>query len=263
MAEEKDIFNDGDAYERLMGRWSRVVGTIFLEWLGVPNGQNWLDVGCGTGAFTDLICEHCKPIKVCAIDPSEEQIIFAQSRPSGSQVEFRAADAQDLPFGDSEFDVAAMALVINFVPDPPQAIAEMKRVVSPGGTVASYIWDFAGGRATQGPLIKAIKDMGFDVPSVPRIECSRLDNLCEMFETAGLENVSDREIDIQIEYADFDDYWTSQTGLITPAVQPITTMSKEEVETLQASLRERLTVNEDGLIRYRASANAIMGTVAA
>lgn len=263
MAEEKIIFNDGEAYERLMGRWSRVVGTIFLEWLGVPNGRNWLDVGCGTGAFTDLICEHCDPIKVCAIDPSEEQIIFAQTRPSRSQVEFKAADAQDLPFGDSEFDVAAMALVINFVPDPPQAIAEMKRVVSPGGTVASYSWDFAGGRATQGPMIKAIKDLGFDVPSVPGVEYSRLDKLREMFETADLANVSEREIDIQIEYADFDDYWTSQTGLITPAVQPITTMSKEQVETLQASLRERLTANEDGLIKYQASVNAIMGTVAA
>jgi ubiquinone/menaquinone biosynthesis C-methylase UbiE len=263
MSEDDLIFTDGDAYERLMGHWSRLAGSTFLDWLEVASGLRWLDVGCGTGAFTDLVCERCSPANICAIDPSEDQIKFAQSRPSSGRVEFKTGDAQNLPFDDAEFDVAAMALVINFVSNPPQAVAEMTRVVKPGGTVASYIWDFAGGRATQGPLIKAIKDMGIDVPSVPRIEYSRSDKLREMFNASGLDDISERKIDIQVEFANFDEYWSSQTGLATPAVEPILKMSSDEVEVLKASLKERLTASEDGQIKYPASVNAIMGIVVA
>jgi ubiquinone/menaquinone biosynthesis C-methylase UbiE len=178
-------------------------------------------------------------------------------------VDFRTGDAQALPFDEGEFDVAAMALVINFVSDPPQAVAEMKRVVAPGGTVGSYIWDFAGGRVVQEPLIKAIKEMGIGVPSVPRTEYSRADKLREMFVAAGLEEVTERTIEIQIEFADFDEFWSSQTGLVTPAVEPIMAMSSGEVDELKAALRERLTANEDVQIRYAASVNAIKGRVAA
>lgn len=263
MAEEKRLFSDGAAYERLMGHWSRVAGSIFIDWLGLPNGLRWLDVGCGTGAFTDLLCERCSPTRICGIDPSEDQISFARSRPASEQVDFRAGDAQALPFDEGEFDVAAMALVINFVPDPPRAVAEMKRVVAPGGTVASYIWDFAGGRAIQGPLIKAIKDLGIDVPSVPGGRFSRADNLREMFIAADLEEVTERTIDIEIEFANFDDYWSSQTALVTPAIEPVLAMSREEVEALKTSLNQQLSTNVNGHIRYSASANAIKGRVTA
>lgn len=263
MTEEKHIFNDGDAYERLMGHWSREAGSIFIDWLSPSNGLKWLDVGCGTGAFTDLVCERCTPSRICAIDPSKEQIDYAQARPSTGDVDFRTGDAQRLPFGRGEFDMAAMALAINFVPDPALAVAEMRRVVAPKGTVASYIWDFAGERATQGPLIKAIKDMGFDVPPVPRVEFSTGDKLREMFVAADLQEITQRTIDIQIEFANFDDYWSSQTGLVTPAVEPIMAMSSAEVDSLKSLLNKKLSANGDGRIGYSASVNAIKGKVAA
>src|ERR1700752_1448767 len=113
---EQSFFTDGAAYERLMGRWSRSAGDVFLDWLAVPKGLNWLDVGCGTGAFTELLLARCAPKSVSAIDPAEDQIAFAQKRPGLSGVTFRVGDAQSLRFGNREFDAAAMALVISFVP---------------------------------------------------------------------------------------------------------------------------------------------------
>ena len=261
MAEDKSFFNDGEAYERLMGHWSRVAGSIFLDWLSLSSGLRWLDVGCGTGAFTDLVCERCSPEKISALDPSSDQISFALTRPSARHVDYRTGDAQALPFDDSEFDVAAMALVINFVPDPAQAIAEMKRVVTPGGTVASYIWDFTGRRNTQGPLLQALEEMGVVVPPVPRIEFSRIDTMRDIFVSTGLDEVTDRTIEIQLEFADFDNDWASQTGLATPAVKPVLAMPAAEVEHLKASLRERLPTNAEGRITYMATANAVKGHV--
>ena len=117
MAEAPSFFTDGQAYHRLMGRWSCAVGEVFLGWLALPKGLNWLDVGCGTGTFTELVIDRCAPSSMSAIDPSEDQINYARSGHSASQATFRTGDAQSLPFADHAFNVAAMAFVINFVPD--------------------------------------------------------------------------------------------------------------------------------------------------
>src|SRR4029077_21232795 len=101
-----------------MGRWSRGAGEVFLEWLAPAPGACWLDVGCGTGSFTELIVDRCAPSAVSAIDPERAQIDHASNRPVGQQVQFRVGDAQALPFAGRSFDVVASALVLNFVPDP-------------------------------------------------------------------------------------------------------------------------------------------------
>ena len=261
MAEPKSYFTDGAAYERRMGRWSRTAGEVFLDWLSLPNGLRWLDVGCGTGAFTELVVERCSPGKMSAVDPSADQISFAQARPSTDQVDYRIGDARELPCDDSEFDVAAMALVISFVPEPAQAIAEMKRVVAPGGTVASYMWDMASGCNTQRPMREALEAMGVELPPTPRIEFTRLDAMRDLLGSVGLDDVAGRTIEIQLEFANFDDYWTAQTGQATPITKPILAMSAEEVEQLKASLRKRLPTNTEGRITYMARANAVKGRV--
>jgi ubiquinone/menaquinone biosynthesis C-methylase UbiE len=61
MAEPQIRFNDGAGYERLMGVWSRLVGKIFLDWLAPRAGLRWIDVGCGNGAFNELIVQRCAP----------------------------------------------------------------------------------------------------------------------------------------------------------------------------------------------------------
>src|SRR5690242_12739330 len=113
MTAETTFFNDAEAYERLMGRWSRRVGEVFLEWLHAPAGARWIDIGCGTGAFTEEVLNRCVPAEIIAVDPSEEQLAFARSRIGSGRAEFRLGDAQALPFSDYTFDVAVMALVIH------------------------------------------------------------------------------------------------------------------------------------------------------
>jgi ubiquinone/menaquinone biosynthesis C-methylase UbiE len=88
MAETQIRFDDGAAYERAMGNWSRRAGSIFLDWLAAPPGLKWIDVGCGNGAFTELIVERCAPAEVQGIDPSEDQLAFARKRPAARVAKF-------------------------------------------------------------------------------------------------------------------------------------------------------------------------------
>ena len=146
MSEGGELFPDGEAYERLMGRWSRLAGEAFLDWLDVPKGLRWLDVGCGNGAFTEVLIARSAPAAVAAIDPSNAQLAYARARLGTKLAQFQRGDAQQLPFGDSTYDIAVMALVISFVPDPLKAVTEMARVVRPGGWIATYMWDRPGRR---------------------------------------------------------------------------------------------------------------------
>jgi ubiquinone/menaquinone biosynthesis C-methylase UbiE len=198
MAEGTQFFTDGQAYERLMGQWSRAAGEIFLDWLSLPQGLDWLDVGCGTGAFTELVIDRCAPSNVSAIDPSEDQIAYARKQTAASRVTFRTGDAQTLPFADRAFDVAAMALVIGFLPDAGKAVAEMKRVVKPRGTAGAYMWDNLGGGFIQRPLIEALGTMGINVPPAGGQKASRMDEMRSVFERAGFDQVETRTINIEV-----------------------------------------------------------------
>lgn len=254
----ESFFVDGEAYERFMGRWSRAAGEQFIDWLALPQGLNWLDVGCGTGAFTELVLNRCKPLKIDAIDPAEDQIAYARRRPGAAGASFRIGDAQSLPYGDREFGAAAMALVINFIPDPAKAVAEMARVLKPGGTAGAYIWDWVGNGFVQQPLRSAIAAMNVPLPPNPGQDKATPEAMTGYFKSAGFEQVEACKIDIEVSYADFDDYWASQTGLPNPAVQALRKMPEAEVARLKAGLRESL-VGEDGRIAYGARVNAVKG----
>src|SRR5258708_2438710 len=125
MAENQIRFDDGAAYERFMGVWSRSVGEIFLDWLHLARGLAWLDVGSGNGAFTELLVERAAPSRILGVDPSEAQLEFARGRHTTGIAEFVKGDAMALPAADQSFDAAVMALVIFFVPDPTKGVAEM------------------------------------------------------------------------------------------------------------------------------------------
>lgn len=121
MLEPKIRFADGAAYDEMMGVWSRSAGEIFLAWLSPPAGLRWIDIGCGNGAFTELLVERCSPAEVQGIDPSEGQLAFARTRLASRVAEFRHGDAMALPFSADRFDAAVMALVLVFVSDPAKA----------------------------------------------------------------------------------------------------------------------------------------------
>src|ERR1035438_4868137 len=152
MAEPQIRFDNGAAYERMMGTWSRLAGEIFLDWLAPRAGLKLIDIGCGNGAFTELIVARGAPAEVQGIDPSDGQLAYARTRSGAGKAKFRKGDAMALPFSDGAFDVAIMALGIVFVPEPAKGVAEMMRVVAPGGEIAAYAWDMAGGGFPLQPL---------------------------------------------------------------------------------------------------------------
>jgi SAM-dependent methyltransferase len=254
-------FNDGAAYERYMGKWSRLAGEAFLDWLAPEPGLRWLDVGCGNGAFTEMIVDRCAPISVQGIDPSEEQLAFARTRLASGVAQFRQGDAMAQPFPDGSFDAAVMPLVIFFVPDPARGVAEMARVVCPGGLVAAYAWDMSGGGGFPYEALQAeMRGMGVAVPVPPSPGASRIEALRDLWRGAGLEAVETREIAVQRTFADFDDYWA--TVLLGPSVgPPLAAMASEETALLKERMRARLPADAAGRITYGARANAIKGRV--
>jgi SAM-dependent methyltransferase len=260
MAEQKIRFDDGAAYERLMGIWSRLAGDIFLDWLAPRPGLRWIDIGCGNGAFTELIVERCAPVEVQGIDPSEGQLAFARTRPAARVAQFRQGDAMALPFAADKFDAATMALVIFFVPDPAKGVAEMARVVGPGGTVATYAWDMLGGGFPHEPIRAELRAMGISVMNPPSIDASRMEALRGLWTGAGLEAIETREITVQRTFADFDDYWT--TSLLGPSIGPtIAAMTSGDLDQLKTRVRARLPADAAGRTTCGARANAIKGRV--
>jgi SAM-dependent methyltransferase len=253
-------FDDGASYEELMGRWSRLAGDVFLDWLAVPRGLRWLDVGCGNGAFTEAIVERCRPAAVEGIDPSEGQLAFARERPSTRAVRYTQGDAMALPQAGAQFDVAVMALVIFFVPDPVKGVAEMVRVVTPGGRVAAYAWDMHGGGFPYDVLSGELRAMGVPPPKPPSVDASRIDAMRALWSGAGLVDVETRQIAVRRRFDDFDHWW--RTAMLGASLkQCIARLVPADVERLQARLRETLASAPDGSITGAGRANAVKGRV--
>ena len=173
-------FDDGAVYERMMGKWSGLAGRAFIDWLSPPPNLRWVDIGCGNGAFTQLLVEHCAPMTVEGVDPSEGQLAFARERLATPVAKFRQGDAMALPFPDGTFDAAVMALVVFFIPEPPRGVAEMARVVRPGGLAAAYIWDIVSGGGPSETVAIKMRDMGFAPPRAQRAEERRVGKECTM-----------------------------------------------------------------------------------
>ena len=258
MTDAGAMFSDGKVYERMMGRWSKLVGRVFLEWLNPPKNLKWIEVGCGNGAFTEELIAHCAPLEVTAVDPSEGQLSFARTRPAAKLAQFHRADAQALPFPDRSFDAAAMALVITFIPDPAKAVREMARVARPGGLVATYMWDTLAGGVPLAPLGTAFKAMGKDYTRVSS-DASNREVMQRLWQDAGLQEIETRQIRIPITYSSFEDFCESNLVPIGPAGQVLKAMSPSEIVQLKDRLREILPIAADGRIAYEAFANAIKG----
>jgi len=263
VAESQELFSDGAAYERMMGRWSRVAGEAFLDWLGLPNGLRCLDVGCGNGAFTEILLARCAPAKVMGLDPSEGQIAYARQRPGAQAAEFRVGGAETLPFENASYDAGLMALVLVFLSDPAKAVAELTRVVRPGGWVATYMWDVPAGGVPLHPLHTVLKSLGAVTASPPNPEISRAEAMQDLWRKGGLQSVESRVIRIPVVFADFDEFWESTTLPVGPQGKVIATMSPSERERLRVLTREHLPIAAGGRIAYEAFANAVKGRVPA
>ncbi len=250
-------YDDSAGYERFMGRWSRAVAPIFIDWVAPPAHARWLEVGCGTGAFTECVLDRCAPASVCAVDHSEAQLASARERLATRQVDFRVVDGQALPFPDGMFEVVASALVVNFLPDRPRALREMGRVVRASGIVAAYVWDFAAERSPSGPVRRAMRRLGVDVPLLPGTQDSTVDALGSLFERTGLREIEVRAIEVTLAYSDFEDFWKAQTPAYVPTSKTIAAMSPSERARLMDAVRAELPAVAGDRIEYAARANAI------
>lgn len=260
MTEPAIRFDDGAAYERYMGVWSRLAGDRFLDWLHAAPGQRWLDVGCGNGAFSELLAERVSPSSLAGIDPSAEQIAYARGRPALRSGDFRQGDALALPCEDRSCDQSVMALVIFFVPDPARGVAEMVRVTRPGGTVSAYAWDLPGGGFPYILFQDGLRALGRTPLAPPSAAVSARDALHRLWTEAGLADVETTVITVQRTWPGFEDYW--DTTLTGPSLAPaLARMTAEERAALRAFVRERMTDNPDGSVTLSARAHAVKGVV--
>jgi SAM-dependent methyltransferase len=260
MSEHGIRFDNGVAYEHGMGIWSRLAGQAFLDWIAPPAGLRWLDVGCGNGAFTELLIERCTPSTISGVDPSLEQLQYARTRPGAAMATFRQGDAMALPFPDDAFDAAAMALVIFFVPDPAKGVKEMIRTVRPGGIVSAYAWNFTTGGFPYGVIQEVLRAHGTIPPLPPNAAVAQEDALHALWTGAGIDAVSTRTITVQRTFRDFDDYWTASVGI--GGLKPTyATVPPATLDRVKADVRSRLTTSADGQITHTGWASAVTGRV--
>jgi len=259
MTDVRVAFDDATAYDRYMGRWSRAIGENFLLWLDAPQGRCWLDVGCGSGAFTELIVRRAAPATIVGIDPSPQQIEHATRTVTAPQAQFRTGTAIDLPFGVAEFDVVVSALVIHFVQDRPKAFREMLRVAKPGGIVAGYTWRKSPTilDAPYGPLARAVKEIAGDVMLSPTVPEAMPDGLRAALTAAGYDAIEVTTIEASQTFRDFEDYWTSQTQTFPhPVAKSAGALNDRDRERLRENLRAALPAAADGSITYASRATA-------
>ncbi len=259
-----DTWERGSPYEQYVGRWSRQVAPPFLSWLNIPSGRRWLDVGCGTGALCAAILDRCAPSAVSGVEPSEGFLKTAQENLAGRAV-LRQGSATAIPLGDASVDVVVSGLVLNFVQDQRAALLEMARVTGKGGTIAAYVWDYAG----RMDLMRFFWDAAIELDASAaqldegvRFPSCRPEALEKLFAGAGLEQVEVRPIDIPTPFSSFEDYWQPFLGGQGPA--PAYAMSLDEAPRvrLRDRIRARLPTGADGSIPLIARAWAARARVA-
>lgn len=260
--DEPDWFADGDAYERYIGRWSRPASRLFVEWLSMPNGLRWADIGCGTGALSTTLLELAAPSVVIGVEPSEGFIRVARETITDHRADFRTGDALSIPLEAREADVLVSGLVLNFVADHASALREMCRVVRPGGTVAAYVWDYAGEMQLMRYFWDGIAELFPDAAANDEGKqfpiCSP-DPLVDLFTAAGLKSVDTCALDAATVFADFDDYWSPFLRGQGPAGAQCAALSENERERLRKHLKSSLPIQADGSIPLIARAWAVRG----
>jgi SAM-dependent methyltransferase len=259
-----EAWGSGDAYERYVGRWSRKVAPELLRWLAVERGLAWADVGCGTGALTETILAECEPASIEGVDASEGFVAQARQRVRDPRVGFTTGDATRLPWDRGMFDVAVSGLVLNFVRDHEAMAREMARVTKPGGRVAAYVWDYAGGMQ----MVRHFWDAAIAVnpadaklDQADRFPICRPGPLAALFERAGLRSVEARPIEIATVFRDFDDYWSPFLGGQGSAPTYLASLSDGVREQIRAHLQARLAPAQGGPIALTARAWAVRGVV--
>ena len=260
-----DTWERGSGYEQYVGRWSRQVAPLFLSWLNAPPGRRWLDVGCGTGALCAAIIDRCFPSTVAGVEPSEGFLKTATENLAG-RATLHHGSATAIPLSEASVDVVVSGLVLNFIPDPRAAVLEMARVGGKEGTIAAYVWDYAGKMEPIRFFWDAALELDPDAARLDegaRFPLCRPDALETLFASAGLEDVEGTAIDISTPFANFDDYWQPFLGGQGPAPAFAMSLSEAARARLRDRLHERIPMAANGAISLTARAWAIRASVPA
>lgn len=248
------------AYERFMGRWSALLARPFLAWLAAPPGRTWLDVGCGTGSLTRGILETCQPSQIIAIDSSPVFITHARQRIASPIVHFQTGLAQSLDLASQSIDAVVSGLVLNFIPQPQDALGEMLRVVRPGGSIGIFVWDYAEGMQ----MLRHFWDAAVELdPSARQFDEGVCYPVClqggleDLVREAGISRFEAAAIEAPTVFESFDDYWQPFLGKVGHAPVYITGLEQDHIRQIEAKLRQSLPMAADGSISLPARAWAI------
>jgi SAM-dependent methyltransferase len=260
-ASRHDSWQAGKSYDAYMGRWSRKIALLFVDWLDAPAGLEWLDVGCGTGALTAAVITRCRPRSILSIDPSEGFLARARENSPDGIAEFRLGDAQSLPVKTASSDFVVSGLMLNFVPDKVAALAEMKRAARNGGTIALYVWDYPGGgvefmRAFWNAAAELDPDAR-DLTETTRFPYCAPEGLAELAKGAGLGPAEWKAIEAPTLFKNFDDYWLPFTLGQGPAPGYCTNLDPSSRQRLKERLKGSLPYQADGSIAFKTRAWAI------
>lgn len=234
--------HDADGYEQLMGRWSKRLAPLFIDFAGRAKGEKILDVGCGTGSLTFALAKAGDLDEITGIDFSPVFVEAAVRRNSDPRVRFRQADACALPFGNGTFDRALALLVLHFVPEAGKAVAEMRRVVRPGGVVAAVVWDHLGGMPGMRMMIDTVATLYESGRQLRGRYCfqpmMQPGEMKRAFVEQGLAEVTETELMIRMDYQDFDDYWAPIAAGEGPLGKYMATLDAAERARVDTAVRD-------------------------
>jgi SAM-dependent methyltransferase len=256
-----DTWDNSDPYEYFMGRWSKRTAPLFLNWLNLSNGLSWLDLGCGTGALSEAIYSNCQPAQLTCVDPSFEFLEKTKTKISGI-ADFAIGNASNIPKADKSFDVVVSGLALNFFPDMPSAMTEMKRVVKTNGIIAAYVWDYAD----RMDFLRIFWDAAIEVdPDSNKLDEGVRFPICNVnalrttFEKTGLTDIETSDLDVNTVFKNFEDYWNPFLGGQGPAGGYLVSLNKNQQDLLKDNLFRRLPIEADGSIKLLTRAIAVKG----
>jgi SAM-dependent methyltransferase len=258
-----DRWSDAEAYRRYVGRWSALVAREFVAWLDIPTGTIWLDVGSGAGDVTNAVLDTAAPASVRGVDLSAAYVEYARQRIADERASFGVEDAAQLAGeADGAYDAVVSGLVLNFVPERESAASAMARVAMPGGTVAAYVWDYAGKMELMRHFWDAAVELfpeSADLDEGARFTFCNPEGLTRLWSAAGLERIETRAIDVPTDFCDLDDYWSPFLGGQGSAPGFVASLTAADRLALRNLIGSRLPYHTDGSIHLVARAWAVRG----
>jgi SAM-dependent methyltransferase len=229
-------------YEQFMGRWSQKLAPLFIDFAGVADGEKILDVGCGTGSLTLALAKAADLAKIAAIDYSPVFVEELIRRNTSPRIDVRQADACALPFESGTFDRALALLVLHYVPETGKAVAEMRRVVRPGGVVAAAVWDHLGGMPGMRMMIDTVAALGEGGRQLRNRFCfqpmMQPGELKRTFVEQGILDIAEIELMIRMDYQSFADYWAPIAAGEGPLGKYVAALDPAERARTDAAVRD-------------------------